>query len=254
MQTADAFGLMLSRKAFVQGVTFLYLLDSVDYSSRTLLAARGIGMIFEFSKLLQSVRPKLRTLSLSIFTSRAAFGRYMQRLLTTPAKHQTSGSEHITEHFEAWTFKIMSISTIASLSIYVFYGFFFGSRSSAYSIIVTTLAGIVQLHELSMAVYPLYTNHCLKSIPFMPTRSILYRLLHAIIDNLVAITFNRHTLHSLTTLRDDILLLIHLCQSLHYEVDHNRPNEFGQTGLSDDAQENFVDALSGVNQTAEGTT
>ena len=74
----------------------------------------------------------------------------------------------------------------------------------------------------------LYINYRLKSVAHLPWKTMSYKFLNTIIDDLFAYVDKMPTLHRVACFRDDVIFLIYLYQRWIYRVDPTRRNEYGQ--------------------------
>jgi len=68
----------------------------------------------------------------------------------------------------------------------------------------------------------LYINYKLQSVEHMPQRTMIYRFLNTIIDDLFSFIITMPTMHRLSCFRDDIIFVIYLYQRWYYRIDKTR--------------------------------
>lgn len=68
----------------------------------------------------------------------------------------------------------------------------------------------------------LYINYKLKSVAHLPWRTMIYRFLNTIIDDLAAFIITMPWLRRLSCFRDDVIFLIYIYQRHIYKVDLKR--------------------------------
>ena len=68
----------------------------------------------------------------------------------------------------------------------------------------------------------LYINYKLQSVEHMPARTLTYRFLNTIIDDLFSFIITMPMMHRISCFRDDIIFVVYLYQRYKYSVDKTR--------------------------------
>lgn len=68
----------------------------------------------------------------------------------------------------------------------------------------------------------LYINYRLQSVEHMPSRTLTYRFLNTIIDDLFSFIITMPTMHRISCFRDDVIFVVYLYQRYYYKVDKTR--------------------------------
>lgn len=80
----------------------------------------------------------------------------------------------------------------------------------------------------------LYINYRLRSVAHMPWRTLTYKFLTTIIDDLFAFVIKMPTLHRMAVFRDDIIFVLLIFQRWTYPVDKTRKNEYGTSAIDEE--------------------
>jgi len=68
----------------------------------------------------------------------------------------------------------------------------------------------------------LYINYKLQSVEHMPQRTLFYKFLNTIIDDLFSFIITMPTMHRMSCFRDDVIFVVYLYQRYKYRVDKTR--------------------------------
>jgi len=68
----------------------------------------------------------------------------------------------------------------------------------------------------------LYINYKLQSVEHMPQRTLFYKFLNTIIDDLFSFIIKMPTMHRISCFRDDVIFVVYLYQRYTYRVDKTR--------------------------------
>lgn len=68
----------------------------------------------------------------------------------------------------------------------------------------------------------LYINYRLKTVEHMPQKTMVYRFLNTIIDDLFSFIITMPAMHRISCFRDDVIFVIYLYQRWIYRVDKTR--------------------------------
>lgn len=96
------------------------------------------------------------------------------------------------------------------LACYAAYSAIYNEHKSWYSFILNTLVGAIYLFGFIQMTPQLYINYKLKSVEHMPQKTLFYRFLNTIIDDLFSFIITMPTMHRLSCFRDDLIFVIYL--------------------------------------------
>jgi hypothetical protein len=96
------------------------------------------------------------------------------------------------------------------MGIYTVYSAVYNDHKGWYSFILNTLVGGIYLFGFIQMTPQLYINYKLKSVEHMPQRTLFYKFLNTIIDDLFSYIITMPTMHRLSCFRDDIIFVIYL--------------------------------------------
>lgn len=68
----------------------------------------------------------------------------------------------------------------------------------------------------------MYINYKLQSVEHMPQRTLFYKFLNTIIDDLFSFIIKMPTMHRISCFRDDVIFVVYLYQRYTYRVDKTR--------------------------------
>jgi hypothetical protein len=109
------------------------------------------------------------------------------------------------------------------LAIYTIYSFMQQTEDiSYYSFVLRTLVSSIYVFEFICMVPQVYINYKLKSVEHMPQRTLFYRFLNTIIDDLFSFIVTMPTMKRIACFRDDVIFVIFLYQKWIYDVDKTR--------------------------------
>ncbi|KAI0053593.1 cleft lip and palate associated transmembrane protein [Auriscalpium vulgare] len=204
---------------FVQLIILLYLIDNNTDTSWMILFGSGTGLLIEAWKITKAV-------DIKIVSSPA--GSKLPWTLAITDKHVLSEDEKKTQEYDKLAFRYVSWVTIPSLAIYAVYSLIYDSHRGWYSFVISTLTSFVYMFGFAQLVPQLIINYKLKSVAHMPMKSMVYKTLSTVIDDLFAFIIKMPILHRLACFRDDVVFLIFLYQRWIYRIDPKRINEYGQ--------------------------
>lgn len=93
---------------------------------------------------------------------------------------------------------------------YAIYSLIYHEHKGVYSFIIETLVECIYLFGFINMTPQLFINYKLKSVAHMPWKTMTYRFLNTIIDDLFAFIITMPWLKRLSCFRDDIIFLIYL--------------------------------------------
>ncbi|CAD8046500.1 unnamed protein product [Paramecium primaurelia] len=105
---------------------------------------------------------------------------------------------------------------------YLIYALIYQEHKGIYSFIIESLVEFIYLFGFINMTPQLFINYKLKSVAHLPWRTMIYKFLNTIIDDLFAFIITMPWLKRLSCFRDDIIFLIYIYQRRIYKVDPNR--------------------------------
>mmetsp|Transcript_18043 Transcript_18043/g.12989 ORF Transcript_18043/g.12989 Transcript_18043/m.12989 type:complete len:155 (+) Transcript_18043:1441-1905(+) len=121
---------------------------------------------------------------------------------------------------EAMTYLCYALYPI--MFCYSIYSMLYNEHKGWYSYVLNTLVGAIYLFGFIQMTPQLYINYRLKSVEHMPQRTMVYRFLNTIIDDLFSFIIVMPTMHRISCFRDDVIFVIYLYQRYIYRVDKTR--------------------------------
>ncbi|ORZ40862.1 cleft lip and palate transmembrane protein 1-domain-containing protein [Catenaria anguillulae PL171] len=203
----------------IQVIVFLYLLDNSTNTSMVILLSNGVGLAIEFWKVTRATKFHID------YTNRM-YG-IVPRISLGDKKSYTKSR---TKEFDDEAFKYMQYLMYPLLAAYAVYSLVYNEHKSWYSFVLNTLVGAVYTFGFLQSLPQLFINYRLKSVAHMNGRTMTYKFLTTIVDDLFAFAVKMPTLQRIAVFRDDVVFVIFLIQRYLYRVDHTRVNEYGQGG------------------------
>ncbi|GAA93451.1 uncharacterized protein L969DRAFT_89446 [Mixia osmundae IAM 14324] len=203
----------------MQVIIFLYLLDNNDNTSWTILIGQGMGIPLELWKISKAVTSEI-----------VPSDGLLPYKIVFKDKHVLSEDEKATAVYDKLAFRYVSMAVIPSLFGYTIYSLMYNEHKGWYSFSISTLTSFVYAISFATLVPQLIINYHLKSVAHLPMKSLTFKFLNTIIDDLFAFVVKMPTLHRIACFRDDVVFLILMYQYRIYKVDKNRTNEYGQGG------------------------
>lgn len=198
----------------MQTIIFLYLWD--NETSWMITVGSGLGIALEIWKLGKAVK----------FEN---FGK--RKLLGFIPWFEISDRESYskeTKEYDDMAMKYLEYLVYPLVIGYALYSLKYERHKSWYSWIINSLVGAVYAFGFIMMFPQIFINYKLRSVAHMPMKSMMYKTLNTIIDDLFSFIIKMPWLHRLACFRDDVVFLIILYQRWIYPVDKSRVNEFGQ--------------------------
>ena len=121
---------------------------------------------------------------------------------------------------EAMTY--LSYALYPLILVYTVYSLMYTQHKGWYSFILGTAVGAIYVYGFILMTPQLYINYKLKSVEHMPQRTLFYRFLNTIIDDLFSFIISMPTMHRISCFRDDLIFVIYLYQRYTYSVDKSR--------------------------------
>ncbi|KAJ1504653.1 hypothetical protein HMI54_011652 [Coelomomyces lativittatus] len=197
----------------VQCIIFLYLLDHSSETSYVILLSNGISLGIEAWKITQAVQIQIE---------------WMYSFIPIRWHIASKASYAETKKFDEQAFRYLQYFIYPSMLVYSLYSLLYQSHKGWYSFLLSTAVGFVYAFSFLQLTPQLFINYKLKSVAHMNGRTLTYKFLTTIIDDLYSFIIKMPTWHRIAVFRDDVVFLIYLYQRFSYNVDLTRPNEFGQ--------------------------
>ncbi|KAK9896162.1 cleft lip and palate transmembrane 1 [Cystobasidium minutum MCA 4210] len=202
----------------VQLITTLYLIDNSTDTSVMIVAGQGIGLLIEAWKITKAVDVKV-----------VQSNGILPFKIQIKDKHVLSQEEKDTQVYDKLAFKWVIWGTTPFLVGYTIYSMLYEQHRGWYSFVITTLCSFCYMFGFVTLIPQLIINWKLKSVAHMPMKSLTYKALNTVIDDIFSFVIRMPTLHRLACFRDDVVFVILLYQYWIYPVDKKRANEYGQT-------------------------
>ncbi|EGR29863.1 hypothetical protein IMG5_147060 [Ichthyophthirius multifiliis] len=188
-------------------IVFLYLHDS-ENTSYVILISSGIEIIVTIWKIVKQLNAKDEQMENFLI-----FKLIMRINITT-------------EEYDKTACKYLYIAFFPLFIGYTIYSLMYEEHKGWYSFCVTTSVGFIYLFGFINMTPQLYINYKLKSVEHLPWRTMIYKFLNTIVDDLFAFVITMPLLKRLSCFRDDVIFIIYFYQRYIYQVDHKR-TEYG---------------------------
>ena len=192
-------------------IIFLYLLDGGG-TSWVILFSIGSGVIIEAWKVIKVLKPE-RSNQFPFMKIRDP--SRLSQMETLTVNYDRIGTTYLS---------LILYPIIVGTALYARTQY---EYSSWYSWLISNLANAVYTFGFISLCPQLYVNYRLKSVAHLPTKVFIYKIFNTFIDDVFAFLIQSPLKHKLMTLRDDIVFVIFLFQAYIYQIDKNRPNEYG---------------------------
>ncbi|TFL05805.1 cleft lip and palate transmembrane protein 1-domain-containing protein [Pterulicium gracile] len=199
-------GVSIITNVFVQVIILLYLIDNNTDTSWMIIFGSGMGAAIEAWKITKAV---------DISVKPAAPGAVIPYRLDIKDKHVLSEDEIKTQEYEfdKLAFRYVGYATVPLLAGYTVYSLLYETHRGWYSFVISTLTSFVYMFGFAQLVPQLIINYKLKSVSHMPMKSMIYKSLSTVVDDLFAFCIKMPWLHRLSCFRDDIVFCIFLYQA-----------------------------------------
>ena len=107
-----------------------------------------------------------------------------------------------TEEFDKTACRYLYITLIPLLAGYTIYSLVYEEHKGWYSFSISTLVGFIYLFGFINMTPQLYINYKLKSVEHLPWRTMIYKFLNTIVDDLFAFVISMPWLKRLSCFRD----------------------------------------------------
>jgi len=108
------------------------------------------------------------------------------------------------------------------MAIYTIYSAYYNKHTGWYSFVLNTAVGAIYVYGFILMTPQLYINYKLQSVEHMPQRTLFYRFLNTIIDDLFSFIITMPTMHRISCFRDDAVFVVYLYQRWYYKIDKTR--------------------------------
>ncbi|KAL4493933.1 hypothetical protein ABPG72_021950 [Tetrahymena utriculariae] len=127
-----------------------------------------------------------------------------------------------TEEYDKQATKYLYCALIPLLAGYTVYSLIYLEHKGWYSFVIRTLVGFIYVFGFINMTPQLYINYKLKSVEHLPWRTMIYKFLNTIVDDLFAFVISMPLLKRLSCFRDDIIFIIYIYQRQIYKIDQKR--------------------------------
>eukprot|EP00826_Nyctotherus_ovalis_P002067 TRINITY_DN10390_c0_g1_i2.p1 TRINITY_DN10390_c0_g1~~TRINITY_DN10390_c0_g1_i2.p1 ORF type:complete len:550 (-),score=127.33 TRINITY_DN10390_c0_g1_i2:48-1697(-) len=179
-------------------ITLLYILDSREDSSKYIVVNLGASIAIDLWKLTRVCTFGLKT-----------------GFPFVEITYQEAYTRSKTDDYDTTAIKFMSLLLFPCFLGYSIYSFIYKPHKGYYSFIVSTLAGGVYLFGFILMTPQLYINYKLKSVEHLPWRTLFYRFINTIIDDLFSFVIKMPVMHRIACFRDDIIFIIYMLSLIH---------------------------------------
>lgn len=127
-----------------------------------------------------------------------------------------------TKRLDEEAMQYLSYALYPLMAIYTVYSAVYNKHKGWYSFVLNTAVGAIYVYGFILMTPQLYINYRLQSVEHMPGRTLTYRFLNTIIDDLFSFIITMPTMHRISCFRDDAVFLVYLYQRYYYKVDKTR--------------------------------
>jgi len=210
-------------------IIFLYLWDFDDIS-RLVLFQLGASVTTSAWKFTRVARLGL---SWEMFLPWISYNRgWKPKKLEDGQKQEEKGSDEMTDEIDARGMFYLKIVLYPLSMCWGLYNLYHYRYKSWWSWLVSSMADFAYTFGFINMMPQIFINYKLKSVAHMPWRVLIYKFFHTFIDDVYAFFIMSDYMskkHRWMTLRDDVVFFVFLYQRHLYQVDPNRPDEFGFT-------------------------
>lgn len=217
-------------------VIFLYLWESGE-TSWMILMSQGVGLAIEVWKLRRVFKIAIEWPSAAdaqegdndgIFSS---ITRRLPKIRLGNSDDDGGYTSSGTRDHDKTATDHLQLAILPLILGYALYSLFYDKHRSWLGWILGSLTSFVYAFGfVQMAVPQLYVNYKLKSVAAMNWKSMSYKFLGTIVDDLAVFLIKSPTLHKIAVFRDDVVFVLYLLQRWLYPIDPTRVNEYGQRG------------------------
>lgn len=116
----------------------------------------------------------------------------------------------VTKEYDRIAMKYMMWAMYPLMGCYTVYSVVYNEHKGWYSFILNTLVGGIYVFGFIQMTPQLYINYRLQSVEHMPGRTLTYRFLNTIIDDLFSFIITMPTMHRISCFRDDFIFVIYM--------------------------------------------
>jgi len=131
-------------------------------------------------------------------------------------------AQTVTKQYDEEAMYYLGCAMYPLMACYTVYSVVYNEHKGWYSFILNTLVGGIYLFGFIQMTPQLYINYRLKSVEHMPSKTLFYRFLNTIIDDLFSFIITMPTMHRISCFRDDFIFVIYIYQRWIYRVDKTR--------------------------------
>jgi hypothetical protein len=176
---------------FMQLIITMYLLD--NETSLLVLGPQVAGIFLAVWKLKQA----------SNFVRTQTFPYFALEDKVTYAESET-------KKYDAEAMRYLAYVVYPLMAGYTIYSAMYNEHKGWYSFVLNTLVGGIYLFGFIQMCPQLYINYKLQSVEHMPQRTLFYKFLNTIIDDLFSFIITMPTMHRISCFRDDVIFVIYL--------------------------------------------
>ena len=137
-------------------------------------------------------------------------------------KDKQSYAESDTKKYDDEAMKYLSYALYPLMACYTVYSMVYNTHKGWYSFVLNTAVGGIYVYGFILMTPQLYINYKLQSVEHMPQRTMIYRFLNTIIDDLFSFIITMPTMHRISCFRDDLIFVIYIYQRYKYRIDNTR--------------------------------
>jgi hypothetical protein len=172
-------------------VIFLYLMD--NETSVMIWAPSGLGIFLDLWKIKKS----------SKFTPTETFPYFK-------LEDSDSYTNSITKDYDQEAMTYMGYLMYPLMACYTVYSVFYKEHKGWYAFVLNTLVGCIYVFGFIQMTPQLYINYKLQSVEHMPGRTLTYKFLNTIIDDLFSFIITMPMMHRISCFRDDFIFVIYM--------------------------------------------
>ncbi|KAK9452427.1 cleft lip and palate transmembrane protein 1-domain-containing protein [Limtongia smithiae] len=204
----------------MKAVTFAYVIGSFSSTSFMLMMAQLSGVLVESWKIFRIVGYKIERR-----------GSWIPFAIRYVDKRNLSDEDKQTLAYSGLAFKSLISYASPLIAAHATYLLLYVPQVSWRYFVITVLAEFVYVYKFFVLAFPVYENYMLKTVPYMPGNTLIFKFLNALLDDILAFLFRTPPLFRLSSLQDDALFVVLLIQMAMYPVDMFRKNEYFQVGV-----------------------
>ena len=142
-----------------------------------------------------------------------------QKKDAVPEEDAKSALHRVTVEADTFAGTYVSVALLLAVLVYAAYSLAMDRHRGYYSWFVASLYGVASALGFAAMTPQLYINYKLKSVEFMPWRTLVYRAVNTFVDDLFSLIIDMPIGHRLSCLRDDLIFFVFLYQRHIYPPD-----------------------------------